>query len=200
MVSYIGNHSIVLLRDSDMPNWCNNVLTITHDNPDKIREAKQAFEEQRLLAYFCPEPQWESDESDQWYDWRIANWGTKWDVGELQGIVEEDIHSVTFRFDSAWSPPTEAYKIARRSHGFEIEAFYIEIGDNVCGQFVLSANVIVDTTFSLEASKSVFRSVAPRDYRDIFPDDFEMLDAADEKATEEGDEFVRSPVEHVLNA
>jgi len=39
-----------------------------------------------------------------WYDWKVKNWGTKWnagddvDIGEGDGILE-------YTFDTAWSPP-----------------------------------------------------------------------------------------------
>lgn len=41
-----------------------------------------------------------------WYDWALANWGTKWDIdASVSWSDEEDC--VTIDFDTAWGPPTE---------------------------------------------------------------------------------------------
>jgi hypothetical protein len=41
-----------------------------------------------------------------WYTWRLANWGTKWDLGDGTQ-VEENYEDgwIAYSFDSAWSPP-----------------------------------------------------------------------------------------------
>ena len=43
---------------------------------------------------------------DNWYDWNLMNWGTKWDCdsSECGYDVHEGIHFVV-NFNSAWSPP-----------------------------------------------------------------------------------------------
>jgi hypothetical protein len=49
-----------------------------------------------------------------WYDWQVANWGTKWDVSDegLEFIDNGDGTAViTGWFDSAWAPPIGAYQI-----------------------------------------------------------------------------------------
>jgi len=43
-----------------------------------------------------------------WYGWSVANWGTKWDACSLSctemDTVEGDTCSVSYHFDTAWSP------------------------------------------------------------------------------------------------
>lgn len=39
-----------------------------------------------------------------WYNWSIANYGTKWDINAEINNQDED--SISYYFDSAWSPPT----------------------------------------------------------------------------------------------
>jgi hypothetical protein len=63
-----------------------------------------------------------------WYDYCVGEWGTKWDVGE-QGA--SDIHPggkmLHTSFDSAWSPPVNAYE-KLVAMGFGVEAMYYEGG------------------------------------------------------------------------
>ena len=43
---------------------------------------------------------------DNWYNWSIANWGTKWDACEPH-IDNNDINFFSVSFDTAWSPPID---------------------------------------------------------------------------------------------
>lgn len=56
-------------------------------------------------------------EGNNWYDWNVRNWGTKWDVAvsddetypETELISEEDWSDrIAYRFNTAWNPPMEA--------------------------------------------------------------------------------------------
>ncbi len=38
-----------------------------------------------------------------WYDWSIANWGSKWDACHVD-VLDESEGSLQLRFDTAWSP------------------------------------------------------------------------------------------------
>ena len=38
-----------------------------------------------------------------WYEWAIANWGTKWDVQEANTLISDEY--IIVHFDTAWSPP-----------------------------------------------------------------------------------------------
>jgi len=44
--------------------------------------------------------------SDNWWNWSIANWGTKWDACEPY-INNNDINFFSVSFDTAWGPPIE---------------------------------------------------------------------------------------------
>jgi hypothetical protein len=56
-------------------------------------------------------------QSDNWYDWNIRNWGTKWDVANTDNekyldtelIMDEDTR-LQYSFNTAWSPPLPAMK------------------------------------------------------------------------------------------
>lgn len=40
-----------------------------------------------------------------WYDWRIENWGTKWNVDDEVSVIDIDEDNYEIRFDTAWSLP-----------------------------------------------------------------------------------------------
>ena len=43
---------------------------------------------------------------DNWYDWNISNYGTKWDVESMIDEFEVMDDNFTTSFDTAWSPPS----------------------------------------------------------------------------------------------
>jgi hypothetical protein len=61
-----------------------------------------------------------------WYDWNIANWGTKWDFS-LENVARVTPTCVTAAFESAWAPPIDAYA-KLEALGFEVKAMYYEPG------------------------------------------------------------------------
>lgn len=111
-----------------MPNWCSNSLTLTHTDPTMIDKAVAGFTEGKLLETLVPyEGEWN-------YDWCVANWGTKWDVGGDNGYIRPNPNTLKISFDSAWAPPTEAYR-AMEELGFEVKAMYYEPGMAFAGLY-----------------------------------------------------------------
>jgi hypothetical protein len=108
-----------------MPNWNSNDITINGPK-EKIRAlwARATAEDSGLLNAMKPMPK-ELLEGDGWYDWAVANWGTKWDVNMegLQLIEGVDGCSIVGYADSAWSPPLEAFQ----AYAAENEDVYLEI-------------------------------------------------------------------------
>ena len=54
-------------------------------------------------------------QGNNWYDWNVRNWGTKWDVAVSHDeeypeteLMEESETSLAYRFNTAWSPPIPA--------------------------------------------------------------------------------------------
>lgn len=105
-----------------MPNWCSNTLRLEHENPEKITQAVEAFKRGEFLQTLVPNP------DNTWdYDWSCSNWGTKWDVGGNTDPQIESDTAASFYFDSAWSPPIEAYN-NMVEQGFRVYAMYYESG------------------------------------------------------------------------
>ena len=138
-----------------MPNWCNNTLELSHEDPAMIARAKAAFLEGKLLNEFVPVPEdlhivagRVGDDNDPkqkelelkeelnritygyatWYDYCVNEWGTKWDVGG-DGYEPHDDgpNRTTLTFDSAWAPPTAAMD-KFMDMGFSVRLYYYEPG------------------------------------------------------------------------
>jgi hypothetical protein len=112
-----------------MPNWCQNVVTFSHAEPSKLDAIREAVDVARhnsgenFMNVFVPRPE---SEKDNWYDWNVTNWGTKWDINPE--ISEDNGDSITLTFDSAWAPPIEFYNTLQNELGYEVMAYYNEEG------------------------------------------------------------------------
>jgi hypothetical protein len=70
-----------------------------------------------------------------WYDFCVGEWGTKWDVGcEGSTDVHPDGKMLHTYFDSAWSPPINAYSKLEEL-GFKVNAMYYEGGMAYAGAY-----------------------------------------------------------------
>jgi len=135
-----------------MPNWCNNSVEITHEDPAMIERVREAFNKGALLQEFIPVPEdlhivagRVGDPAEQkkleedtarniathgyanWYDYCVNEWGTKWDIGSDGNPAQDIPGGLMLGFDSAWAPPIEAYN-KLQDMGFVIRAMYYEPG------------------------------------------------------------------------
>jgi hypothetical protein len=71
-----------------------------------------------------------------WYDFCVAEWGTKWDSStqDMDEPFNIDGNAVTIFFDTAWSPPMGIYH-ALEDMGFKLEATYVEQGVGFIGYY-----------------------------------------------------------------
>ena len=137
-----------------MPNWCNNSISI-QGGSDTIKTLwEEATKEgSGLLNAMKPMPkelenttsptpegskQPKVDGYDNWYDWRVANWGTKWDIDTTQGLEFTDNGDGTAQisgwFETAWAPPIEAYNtFIEDMDGCSLIADYHEPGMDFAG-------------------------------------------------------------------
>jgi hypothetical protein len=135
-----------------MPNWCNNVVELAHEDPAMLERAKDALNRGEFLQEFIPVPEdlkivagsvgdpveqkkLEEDTArniekhgyGNWYDYCVNEWGTKWDVGGDGMTCEIENGRISTSFDSAWSPPIQAYE-KLVDMGFSVRAYYYEGG------------------------------------------------------------------------
>ncbi len=117
-----------------MPNWCENDLEVSNWSADpkaqeqfnsfrdKALQNKNEFNQYPLLSNLYPMPDELKETTkgsdsqpnpilkakygvDNWYDWCVEKWGTKWDVEA--SVADDDEDRIIFTFMSAWSPPTD---------------------------------------------------------------------------------------------
>lgn len=142
-----------------MPNWCNNTITIQGPT-DTLKPLWDEAQSTGLLNAIKPMPSILEDTTsptpdnidkvqkstmisqtgfDNWYDWRVANWGCKWDV-DSEGLEYVDngdgTASIAGWFDSPWGPPIEAYNtFCDDMANCSLEAFYEEGGMDFAGHY-----------------------------------------------------------------
>lgn len=108
-----------------MPNWCDNSVRLSHSDKSKVDalEAVLQSEDQAVFQHLRPRPE---SEEENWYDWNINNWGTKWEMGIIDWERQDD-HTIWISFQSAWSPPIALYEHVY-DEGWEVEGLYNESG------------------------------------------------------------------------
>ena len=123
-----------------MPNWCSNTIEI-EGTKEQINAFVSFLDEQNgkeWFTFFKPTPPELKEEG--WYEWNVENWGTKWNCDAQDWVKVEnpsaDESSVTFWFDSAWSPPTALYEFIEATSTLNIKASYNEGGMGFVGEFV----------------------------------------------------------------
>ena len=120
-----------------MPNWCSNSLKLTattDSNRKLLDELEKQFDSSDKAVIFDmikPTPL-DLLEGNGWYDWRIKNWGTKWDATILSATRKKN--TATLWFETAWAPPIEIYKVLEEE-GFKVEATYVEQGMSYAGHY-----------------------------------------------------------------
>jgi len=118
-----------------MPNWTyNNVQFIgkTEDSVKKLKELLKSKDNDFDFNNIIPiplaltetvsgsenaKPDWQKEQSeklkkqhgfDNWYDWSIMNWGTKWNSCNTEVELNENV--LNYTFETAWDAPREIAK------------------------------------------------------------------------------------------
>ena len=177
-----------------MPNWCDNSISITHEDPAMMQRLDKAFKDGKFLNEFVPcppelleevgigESYRERNEAHEaanvekfghasWYSWRIENWGTKWEVGEGEFDYDPETNKATGWFQTAWSPPVTAME-ALTELGFIVELKYREEGMSFVGEYTSEDG---DECYNVDFEDEDWRDDIPEHLIDDFnlEDDYE---------------------------
>ena len=164
-----------------MPNWCSNNIRVSGPDAALNEFAEWLDDGNNLLSKIIPTPEeltkvqspfnGTKEESDaliakyghnNWYDWNIANWGTKWDVEPNLQTNDGEIGLV---FESAWSPPQRA--IALLAEKFDDLSFYhayLEEGMGFVGYDEYEGGKIVDEFYSDDADSDEWKELASDEF------------------------------------
>lgn len=157
-----------------MPNWCEGDLTVTGPyteravfkefvrtvpaNPDdpfltvsqqvmaRIKNEPEPKENVLDTNKIIPNP--DGENAENWYDWNIEHWGTKWGIcnAKLSRGVPGS-RSLFYSFETAWSPCTPV--VQRMGELFPKLTFnyrYYEAGMGFAGQLVMKGGKIQTET------------------------------------------------------
>jgi len=124
-----------------MPNYCWNTVTVT-GTKEKIAEIAKAAEAGAFLEYCAPVGEWD-------YGKCIETWGTKWEADIQDVNVDED--TIDLNFNTAWSPPIEAYEALLEQDGVDnVYATYIEEGCDFAGVYDSGNDMCVSISEAVE--------------------------------------------------
>jgi hypothetical protein len=171
-----------------MPNWCSNTIVVSAVDISKFKE--WLGDGKSLLSKIAPTPQplidtvagWIGDVEAQnkldaqrqsnikefgaanWYDWNIANWGTKWDVdAEIDEFNTSDI-DIILSFDSAWAPPTKAIqKLCELFPDISVRHSYLEEGVGFVGVLTIKDGVVCDI-YHDDSSTEAWKQMASEEF------------------------------------
>ena len=117
-----------------MPNHTDNRVILSHDDSQQIDAIYNIMntEDTPLCQTLIPMDESLLDGGD-WYDWRLDNWGTKWDIYETH-CTRIDANTLDLNFYTAWSPPIPIFdKLV--DMGFEVNARYLDEGWMYIGEY-----------------------------------------------------------------
>ena len=144
-----------------MPNWCSNHITVRGTTQAEIKRLADAFDNGEFCGTVVPMPEELNITSGSlgdpvaqaeleaksaanlekygfanWYDFNVAKWGTKWEIGGNGDIAEIEVDGLSFSasFESAWSPPVGVCE-ALAEQGFDVTLYYYEPGMGFVGKW-----------------------------------------------------------------
>jgi hypothetical protein len=133
-----------------MPNWCSNKLTIT-GNKENLAVFKDQVKGKRTdlcLNNLVPMPKelegtTSPGDDPNWYEWRLRNWGIKWNIEAH--LVDESENMLIYEFESPWCPPYGWIgKIAPMFPDLSFELYYKEPGMCFQGTIVAQKDLFID--------------------------------------------------------
>ena len=179
-----------------MPNWCYNNVDITATTDEQkalLQRVVDRGEDEGVFEIVRPLPEALRDtvkgtgEEDQtvfvdgcnnWYDWQVNHWGTKWDVNPID--EQFDGETLSLSFDSAWAPPIQFYEYLQEL-GFQVFANYYEPGMGFAGEWNDGDDFYIDDVYSLARQNP--ETLSTQEYHII-----EMFGIREEMAQWEEDE------------
>lgn len=165
-----------------MPNWCHNKLTVTgrpadvdefvdlvaadnHGQKIDVTWQDEPVTVNQPLTFEKIVPGRPGEDGD-WYGWSVRCWGTKWDAnfgapfvalgteppGEEGRTPVIEPGRAFYAFETAWSPPVEAFEqAARRWDMLKFELEFAEPGNDYAGRVTWEGGMrVADTDLAVD--------------------------------------------------
>lgn len=129
-----------------MPNHVDQKVIIRGDK-FLVHHLHEQVQQGNFCQTVIPMP-FEYHRDQNWYNWRLENWGTKWGTYEATeiecNVPSENVffrrdmegHGVlSFRCNSAWSPPVKVWD-ALVALGLSVESAYLDESYNYWGYYM----------------------------------------------------------------
>ena len=158
-----------------MPNWVSNRATISGPEP-VIKEITDILNDENgnLLNWMVPEPRYEGDQD--WYSWRVNNWGTKWPISDIYFEHQPDEDQIQFSFSTAWGPPVEAFdRWAQEDGRVQFTLEYWEPGMAFAGRVTWDGEYLDDDHRDMGSDRKGYLELAEEVFGYVEDEDEEPL-------------------------
>ncbi|ATZ17228.1 hypothetical protein ELUMI_v1c05040 [Williamsoniiplasma luminosum] len=135
-----------------MPNWCANRVTIIGSKKNLNQLIKDSTTSEGFFKFNCLIPINENINPDDktnisQVEHQIDMWGTKWDLDDEEHLqlslfeIDSDkdletIESISFGFETAWTPPTPIYSLMREKYNLHIVASAVDEAENFIATYL----------------------------------------------------------------
>jgi len=196
-----------------MPNWCSNTVVVGGDAAEVAKFNEWLGDGKLLLSKIIPTPSqltetvagFHGDADKQkaleeqekknieelgfknWYDWNIANWGTKWDVDVEVDESSSMDEQVIMCFQSAWAPPQKAISLlAEKFKKLTFRHSYFEEGVGFVGFDEYADGKLTNEVCNEDSGSDTWKQLAADEFGwEPWPDDVdEMEETEDGKVSE----------------
>lgn len=120
-----------------MPNYVTTVLTADKEVLDSLAGENGEVDfssvipmPENIFRGYLGEKEMIEHRENNWYDWSVNNWGTKWNAKSLSG--EPRIDDTVVRFETAWAHPFPV--IDALSQKFPDKLLHVAFADEDLGQ------------------------------------------------------------------
>ena len=183
-----------------MPNWCENTLNVNGTAEDISAFIKwlddKPFCFERIiptpdeLQDSCPFSQARKDSgagkeliekfgSDNWYDWRLQNWGCKWDIDDREGKpTHSSAKLICFDFQTPWGPPERAiYTLSLKFPNLTFFLAHYEMGCGFAGEMKVKNGESEGTYYDAEENVESFKKYVSERWGMEFDEEEETVDS-----------------------
>ena len=144
MPNWVFNHLTIDGSKEDIAKVKAQVGAVVKRKYKGVDEIDEKIDEEPILSFMniLPPPEDKLDEYHavhgytggektgdteyNWYNFNVREWGTKWDARDVD-LLEDDETYLHYKFDTAWSPPTEVIaKLAEQNPNLNLSLEYRE--------------------------------------------------------------------------